>query len=77
MPLREDTLVVLGTAVNDTFRVASTGTVTHEVHANPAVTRVVIETPGVSVLTLNGLSGDDQFHVTGYTPAVERLPRRP
>ena len=67
---RVDTLVYRGTDTNDTFGVATSGDVTLN-------SQVVVTTPGVAILTLLGLTGSDQFQVTGYTPAVVGPPAVP
>ncbi len=56
-----DTLAVNGTAGNDTFGVASSGDITLN-------NQLVLHTPGVAALILNGLLGSDVFNVTGGSP---------
>ena len=57
-----DTLVYSGTAANDAFTVDSaTGTV----HLN---SQIPVLTPGILVLTLNGLAGDNTYTVGAVTP---------
>ena len=56
-----DTLSVNGTSGNDTFRVAASG----DINLN---SQLVIHTPGVGALNLNGLLGTDVFNITGGAP---------
>jgi hypothetical protein len=52
--LGTDTLVYNGTALNDSFTIGAAG----QINLN---SRVVVNTTGVEILTLNGLAGDDTF----------------
>ena len=58
-----DTLVVLGTAVNDTFTVDAAGAVGLNA-------RLALRTTAVEVLTLEGLLGDDLFDLLPPLPAL-------
>jgi hypothetical protein len=62
-----DTLVYNGTTGSDTFAVApTTGQIT--LTTATGLGQIAVNTPGVSALVLNGISGNDTFDVTGPQP---------
>ncbi len=70
-----DDLVYVGTDGVDVFAVNADGRVTlQETQTVQSANKfVVVETPGIRNLTLNGLGGDDTFNIVGDHPFVSML----